>query len=151
MVYLSQSLDWIINQEKSELIPTQVFLFVGYEYRLVFTLVKPTTDTWLKLQDLIQKIKPKPALTARCLMSLIARLNGEDSPRGSPSHETLSMASQGAIEISPVTGHPPALVRNHFSSPRMVPKPCQHTEGLRPSSQRPQYPNLYGRLKCSRT
>ena len=46
----------------------------------------------------------------------VAHLNGEDGPGGSPSHETLSMASQGALEISSVIGHPPSLVRDHFSS-----------------------------------
>ena len=30
----SESLGWIINQEKSELKPSQVFSFVGYEYHL---------------------------------------------------------------------------------------------------------------------
>ena len=34
VVDLTQSLGWIINQEKSELKPTQVFSFVGYEYHL---------------------------------------------------------------------------------------------------------------------
>ena len=34
VVDLTQSLGWIINQEKSELKPTQVFTFVGYEYHL---------------------------------------------------------------------------------------------------------------------
>ena len=43
----------IINQEKSELKPTQVFSFVGYEYHLDSALVKPTQERWLKLQDLI--------------------------------------------------------------------------------------------------
>ena len=31
VVDLTQSLGWIINQEKSELKPTQVFSFMGYE------------------------------------------------------------------------------------------------------------------------
>ena len=31
VVDLAQSLGWIINQEKSELKPTQVFSFMGYE------------------------------------------------------------------------------------------------------------------------
>ena len=52
----SQSLGWIINQEKSELKPTQVFLFVGYEYHLDSALVKPTQERWLKLQDLILRL-----------------------------------------------------------------------------------------------
>ena len=47
------------NQEKSELKPTQVFSFVGYEYHLDSTLVKPTQERWLKLQDLILQLKSK--------------------------------------------------------------------------------------------
>ena len=53
VVDLTQSLGWIINQEKSELNPTQVFSFVGYEYHLDSALVRPTQERWLKLQDLI--------------------------------------------------------------------------------------------------
>ena len=63
-------LGWIINQEKSELKPTQVFSFVGYEYHLDSALIKPTQERWLKLQDLILHLKSKHVLTARCLMSL---------------------------------------------------------------------------------
>ena len=48
VVDLTQSLGWIINQEKSELEPTQVFSFVGYEYHLDSALVKPTQERWLK-------------------------------------------------------------------------------------------------------
>ena len=58
---------------KSELKPTQVFSFVGYEYHLDSALVKPTQERWLKLQDLILRLKSKRVLTARCLMSLIKR------------------------------------------------------------------------------
>ena len=57
VVDLTQSLGWIINQEKSELKPTQVFSFVGYEYHLDSALVKPTQERWLKLQDLILRLK----------------------------------------------------------------------------------------------
>ena len=32
-------------------------------------------------------------------------------------------------------GQPPALVRDHFSSPRVVAKSCKRDEGRRPSSQ----------------
>ena len=70
VVDLTQS-GWIINQEKSELKPAQVFLFVGYEYHLDSALINTTQVRWLKLQDLILQLKPKHGLTARCLMSLI--------------------------------------------------------------------------------
>ena len=61
----------------------------------------------------------------------VACLNKEDDTRGSPLPETLSVASQGALEISSVIGHPHSLVRDHKSSPRMVAKPCQCSERLR--------------------
>ena len=38
-----------MNQEKSELKPTQVFLFMDYEYHLDPALVKPMIDRWFKL------------------------------------------------------------------------------------------------------
>ena len=76
VVELTQSLGWIINQEKSKLKPAhgQVFSFVGYEYHLDSALVKPTQERWLKLQDLILRLKSKHVLTARCLMLLIGFL-----------------------------------------------------------------------------
>ena len=73
-------------------------------------------------------------LTTRCLMSLIGLL---------ASMEALSVSSQGALEISSVTGQPPSLDRNHFCTPRPVAKSHKFDERCRPSSQRPQYPTLY--------
>ena len=143
VVDLTQSLGWIINQEKSELKPTQVFSFMGYEYHLDSAHVKPTQERWLKLQDLILRLKSKHVLTARCLMSLIGLLASTEKM---PSHEALSVSSQGALEISSVAGQPPSLDRCHFCTPRLVAESCKRDERLRPSSQRPQYPTLYRRL-----
>ena len=70
---LTQSLMWIINQQKSELKPTQVFSSVGYEYHLDSALVKLTREM-AHTQDLILRLKSKYVLTARCLMSLIGLL-----------------------------------------------------------------------------
>ena len=64
----------------------------------------------------------------------VACLNGEDSPGGTPSHETLSSSSEGALEISLVIGQPPTLVTDHFSSPRVVAESHKRDEGFRPSS-----------------
>ena len=50
----------------------------------------------------------------------VACLNGENDPRGTPSHEALSVSSQGALEISSVTGQPPSLDRRHCSTLRLV-------------------------------
>ena len=77
----------------------------------------------------------------------VACLNGENGPGGTPSYETLSVSSQGALEISSVAGQPPSLDRSHCSPPRLVAKSLKRDERCRPSSQRPQYPTLYRRLK----
>ena len=77
----------------------------------------------------------------------VASLNGENGPGGMPSHEALSVSSQGALEISSVAGQPPSLDRSHCSPPRLVAKSLKRDERCRPSSQRPQYPTLYRRLK----
>ena len=77
----------------------------------------------------------------------VASRNGENGPGGTPLHETLSVSSQGALEIFSVAGQPPSLDRNHFSTPRLVAKSLERDERCRPSSQRPQYPSLYRCLK----
>ena len=77
----------------------------------------------------------------------VACLNRADGPGGTPSHEALSVSSQGALEISSVTGQPPSLDRCHFCTPRLMAESCKRDERHRPSFQRPQYPTLYRRLK----
>ena len=77
----------------------------------------------------------------------VASLNGVDGHGGTPSHEALSVSSQGALEISSVIGQPPSLDRCRFCTPRLVAESCKHDERLIPSSQRPQCPTLYRRLK----
>ena len=67
----------------------------------------------------------------------VACLNGESGPGGTPSHEALSVSSQGALEISSVTGQPPSLDRNHFCTPTLVAKSHKRDERCRPSSQKP--------------
>ena len=77
----------------------------------------------------------------------VSCLNRENGPRGTPSHEALSVSPQGALEISSVTGQPPSLDRIHCSTLRLVAKSLKRDERCRPSSQSPQYPTLYRRLK----
>ena len=77
----------------------------------------------------------------------VASLNRENGPGGTPSHEALSVSSQGALEISSVTGQSPSLDRSHCSPPGLVAQSLKRDERCRPSSQRPQYPTLYRCLK----
>ena len=112
---LTQSLGWIINQEKSELNPTQVFSFVGYEYHLDTALVKPTQERWLKLQDFILQLKSKHVLTARCLMSLI----------GLPA-STEKMVSEGRLYMRPFQFH----LKEHWKFPQPLDSLLPWTEAI---------------------
>ena len=58
----------------------------------------------------------------------VASLNGENGPGGTPSQETLSVSSQGALEISSVARQPPSLDRSHCSPPRLVAKSLKRDE-----------------------
>ena len=141
VVDLTQSLGWILKQEKSELKPTQVFSFMGYEYHLDPALVKPTQERWLK------QVKTYFDCKMFDVANWVACLNGENGPGGTPSHETLSVSPQGALEISSFTGQPPSLDRSHCSTLRLVAKSFKRDERCRPSSQRPQNPTLYRHLR----
>ena len=105
VVDLTQSLGWIINQEKSELKPTQVFLFLGYEYHLDSALVKPTQERWLKLQDLILRLKSKCVLTAKCVMSLIGLLASMEK-----------MVPEGRLHMRPFQFH----LKEHWRYPQLL-------------------------------
>ena len=115
VVDLTQSLGWIMNQEKSELKPTQVFSFVGYEYHLDSALVKPTQERWLKLQDLILRLKSKRVLTARCLMSLIGLLAS-----------TEKMVPEGRLHMRPFQFH----LKEHWRYPQSLDNLLPWTEAI---------------------
>ena len=110
VVDLTQSLGWIINQEKSELKPTQVFSFVGYEYHLYSALVKPTPqERWLKLQDLILRLKSKHVLT---LIGLLA--------------STKKMVPEGCLHMRPFQFH----LKEHWRYPESLDSLLPWTETI---------------------
>ena len=115
VVDLTQSLRWIINQEKSELKPTQVFSFMGYEYHLDSALVRPTHERWLKLQDLILRLKSKRVLTARCWMSLIGLLAS-----------TEKMVLEGRLHMRPFQFH----LKEHWRYPQSLDNLLPWTEAI---------------------
>ena len=124
VIDLTFSLGWIINLEKSKLKPTQVFLFMDYEYHLDSAPVKPTQE--------------------RCLMSLIGLLASIEKmvPEGCLHFRPLQYISRSTGDIlSHLTAF--FLGQDHFRSPSMVAKPSKCDEGCRPSPQRPEYSNLY--------
>ena len=115
VVDLTQSLGWIMNQEKSELKPAQVFSFMGYEHHLDSALVKPTQERWLKLQDLILRLKSKHVLTARCVMSQIGLLAS-----------TEKMVLEGCLHMRPFQFH----LKEHWRYPQSLDNLLPWTETI---------------------
>ena len=126
---------------------------MGYEYHLDSALVKPIQERWLKLQDLILRLKSKHVLTARCLMSLIGLLASMEK-----------MVPEGRLRMRPFQFH----LKEHWRFPQLLDtllpwtetisahldwwqnptnmmKSHKHGSDLHP--KRPQYPILYRRLK----
>ena len=78
LVQMCQNLGWLVNLEKSELEPKQVFDFVGYQFDLRSGWVRPTPDRWQSLQDKIQALLSLPTCPVRQFMSLIGLLTATE-------------------------------------------------------------------------
>ena len=68
----------LVNKEKSELVPKQVFNFVGYQFDLKEGRVKPTPERWQTLIDKIQSILSGPVCPVWQFMSLIGLLTATE-------------------------------------------------------------------------
>ena len=62
LVKMFQKLGWLVNLEKSELEPKQIFDCVGYQFDLRAGRFRPTPDRWQNLQDKILKLLSVPAI-----------------------------------------------------------------------------------------
>ena len=69
LLSLCQELGWLVNVQKSELIPKQVFDFVGYQYDLVQGVVRPKTERWHALNQKMRFLQDAPFCTVRQMMS----------------------------------------------------------------------------------
>ena len=78
LVKMCQDLGWMVNLEKSELEPKQVFNFVGYQFDLESGRVRPTPDRRQNLQDKILELLTLPTCSVREFMSLIGLLTATE-------------------------------------------------------------------------
>ena len=121
LVAMCQQLGWLVNLEKSELEPKEVFDFVGYQFDLRACRVRPTTDRWQNLQEKIQILLALPACPFRQFMSL--RSVNSHKKASSPwptTYETHTVTSQKQLEGThiirksdsnfQVTAPPPTMV-----------------------------------------
>ena len=78
LVTLYQELGWLVNMEKLELVPKQVFNFVGYQFDLKEGKVRPTEERWQALTHKIRSILSDPLCPVRQFMSLIGLLTATE-------------------------------------------------------------------------
>ena len=143
-----RELGLLVNKEKSELEPKQVFNFVGYQFNLKEGRVRPTPECWQVLQTKIQEIMSSPVCPARKLMSLIGLLTAtEKSALGPLTHETHTVASQKQLEGTRDNGkdHPHSKITPPTSSMVAGVKQCYYRSTITPSKTCSA--NLYRRIK----
>ena len=107
LVKICQELGWMVNLEKSELEPKQIFDFVGYQFDLRVGRVRPTPDRWQNLQDKITEILSLPACPVRQFMSLIGFLTA-----------TEKQVHLGRLHMRPIQWH----LKNNWRVPESLEK-----------------------------
>ena len=120
LVKMCQDLGWLVNLEKSELEPKQVFNFVGYQFDLRSGRVRPTPDRWQSLQGKIQTLLSLPACPVRQFMSLIGLLTA-----------TEKQVHLGRLHMRPIQWH----LKNNWRVPESLEKVIPLPRSLHPHLQ----------------
>ena len=107
LVTLCQELGWLVNKEKSELAPKQVFNFVGYQFDLKEGKVRPTEERWQALTDKIRSMMSDPVCPVRKFMSLIGLLTA-----------TEKQVHLGRLHMRPIQWH----LKNNWRVPESLEK-----------------------------
>ena len=105
LVKICQELGWLVNLEKPELEPKQIFDFVGYQFDFRAGWVRPTPDRWQNLQDKILGMLSLPACLVQQFMSLIGLLTATEKQvhLGQLHYVTHTVASQKQLEGTGIT------------------------------------------------
>ena len=120
LVKMCQDLGWLVNLEKSELEPKQVFNFVGYQFDLRSGQARPTPDRWQSLQGKIQTLLLLPACPVRQFMSLIGLLTA-----------TEKQVHLGRLHMRPIQWH----LKNNWRVPESLEKVIPLPRSLHPHLQ----------------
>ena len=148
LLALCRELGWVVNMEKSELTPQQVFNFVGYRFDLLSGRVLPTQDRWITLQQKLRFIKGRDLFSPSVhVPNRATYCHGKTSMGRPASHETGSVASKKTLACAGEPGE------DYSGSPFSSPTPglvvgrdqCAKRATLASSSARPT--DFYRRLK----
>ena len=107
LLALCQELGWMVNMQKSELEPQQVFDFVGYQYDLLNGVVRPTQNRWETLQQKITVLLQNRSCRVRTFMSLIGLLTA-----------TEKQVTLGRLHMRPIQWH----LKKHWRVPESLEK-----------------------------
>ena len=72
---LINSLGLIINYEKSDLVPAQVFTFIGMEFLTHINIVRVPQNRQMKILETVRMFSQKTSVSARDFLSLLGQLN----------------------------------------------------------------------------
>ena len=117
LVALCRELGWLVNKEKSELDPKQVFNFVGYQFNLRGGKVRPTQERWQTLTDKISSILSGPVCLVRQFMSLIGLLTAREK-----------QVHLGRLHMRPIQWH----LKNNWRVPESLEKVISVPRSLHP-------------------
>ena len=138
MVDLTQSLGWIINKVQTQ---TYSGVFVrGLRIPPRFRPCKTHSREMAQTSGFDPTLKVKTCFDCKMfdVANWVACLNGENDPGGTPSHGPFSFISRSTGDI--LSCWTASFLGQR--SPKVVAKSHKCDERCRPSSQRPQYPNL---------
>ena len=114
---LCHRLGWVVNLAKSELVPQQIFNFVGYRFNLSPGLVKPTQERWMVLSQKINDPLNQQACSVRQFMSLIGLLTA-----------TEKQVVAGRLHMRPIQWH----LKRHWHVPESLEKIIPLPQSLHP-------------------
>ena len=117
LLALCRQLGWVVNMTKSELVPKQVFNFVGYRFDLITGRVLPTQDRWEALQEKLRFMKDRHHCTVRQFMSLIGLLTA-----------TEKQVCAGRLHMRPIQWH----LKRHWHVPEVLEKLIPVPQSLHP-------------------
>ena len=80
LVAMCQDLYWLVNLEKSKLDPKQVFDFVGYQFDLKESKVRPTLDRWQALKTKTKVLFTRPTCPAADVPHRVINSNRKAGP-----------------------------------------------------------------------
>ena len=141
VIHFVQSLGWIINFEKSDLIPTQEIEFLGYKFDLRVGLVFPTQENRSSSEKSSFHVGSFSHMSKEAHVTNWKHgFNGENSTIGSPTYEATPMVSEDTLEVSTVSGYPSTCVPSSQGASAVVDQFFKLKEGFPTSSEGAQSP-----------